>query len=164
MRIHDHFHVVSSFCLPSLLSSFLSATYSWLATEQDYGLSIYEIFPARSPRVNTSELEELTDLLPRVRAGHGWAAGEQAFFQLVAAVITLLFSSTTGALVGLWTRNALLEPLTETEVLNDSSHWHLSPVLAMSGCGSHDIDVSETVETIEVPELRRTRATTQAFV
>ena len=127
----DYFDVVSSYCLPSLFSALLSVLYSWLASEDDYGLTMYEIFPARSPRSNTSELEEIIDLLPRIRAGEGRSAADQSMFQLVTILITLLFSLSSGFVVGLCTRFQFLEPLRSAQVLHDESNWHIPHVVVL---------------------------------
>ena len=156
-RVPDYFHVMASYAMPALLSALLSVLFAWLASEQDYGLTMYEIFPERSPRANTSDFEEIADLLPRLRAGHGRSAAEQAFFQLLTALTTLLFACTSGVLVGLCLRTPWLEPLARGAALNDASHWHVHHVATGAG-GSVDAEVSDAIDSSHVPETGRTQS------
>lgn len=156
LRAPDYFDVVSSYCMPSLFSALLSVIFSWLASEDDYGLTMYEIFPARSPKSNSSELEEMIDLLPRIKAGEGRTAGDQTLFQLVTILITLIFSLSSGIIIGLCTRFKFFDPLQSGHELNDDNNWHIMQVVVLgneSNKGDNDCGV-ESAETSEASGLR----------
>ena len=63
---------------------------------------MYEIFPARTPELNTTEYFALQDEYPGVEftPGLGRSAGKQAGYQLVAAAVTLLMAIVGGAVTG----------------------------------------------------------------
>lgn len=153
----DPFHVVSSYSLPGLLSALLSVVYSALASEADYGLTLYEMFPARSPKLNTSELEELMDLLPHISAGDGRTAGDQALMQVVTIVTTIALSITTGAITGLCFRSSWIESLEKEQILSDDSNWNVPTVLMLGNENGGDGDVTESGEGVQLSDVLRTK-------
>ena len=66
-----------------------------------FTFSMYEVFPARAPDLNTTAYFALkdkygTDFTP----GLGRSAGKQAGYQIIAAVVTLFMAIVGGAVVG----------------------------------------------------------------
>lgn len=157
VHVPDYFDVVSSYCMPSMMSALLSVIYSWLASEADYGLTMYEIFPARSPKSNTSELEEIIDLSPRIQAGEGRTAIDQTIFQILTILITAIFASTSGIIVGLCTRSKFLDPLQTRKVLYDGNEWHIPQVIVTGKESTGEVSGGDASETIEIPERSRMR-------
>ena len=157
VHVPDYFDVISSYCMPSMLSALLSVIYSGLASEADYGLTMYEIFPARSPKTNTSELEEIIDLSPRIQAGEGRTAFEQTIFQVLTILITGIFASTSGVIVGLCTRCEFLDPLKNKKALSDWNEWHIPEVIVTGNGSSGEVSGGDASETIEIPDRIRMR-------
>ena len=62
--------------------------------------SLYTIFPARAPVLNSTQYIELVELNPDAVAGLGWSAGKQAGFQFVALAVTLVVAILGGVLTG----------------------------------------------------------------
>ena len=62
--------------------------------------SLYEIFPARAPVLNSTQYLELVKFNPDAMDGLGWSAGKQAAFQLAALAVTLALAIFGGLLTG----------------------------------------------------------------
>lgn len=156
VKIQDCFHVFSSLCIPSVLSGILCSIYSLIADEKEYGVSLYEVFPARSPRSNTSELEEILWLLSRVEPGLGLTAAEQAVNQLLALGTTVFLAVLSGALIGLLVRIPAFDPL--ERIMDDSCHWQISSIEVLLTGAESNFDLEATDHSLQVPRMKRMRA------
>ena len=65
-----------------------------------FDFSLYTIFPARAPVLNSTQYFELVKFDPNAAAGLGWSAGKQAAFQFAALVLTLALAISGGLLTG----------------------------------------------------------------
>jgi ammonium transporter Rh len=86
--------------MPGVLAGIVGAIMAGVASESQYGLSLYQQFPARAPTQNSSQIHgnpELTHLIP----GEGRSAGDQAGYQLLALAVTLLIASVGGLITGM---------------------------------------------------------------
>jgi ammonium transporter Rh len=162
LRLHDCFHVVPSFCLPIITSGILSSIYSLLADEKDYGVTLYEVFPARSPKSNSSELEEILWMLSRIEPGLGRTAGEQAVYQLIALSTIVSIALVSGVVSGVVIRHPMFDHLKKKEMFDDSGHWttgNLEVVMTggESNCELDNSNAGDQVETLQIPSLKRIR-------
>lgn len=70
---------------------------------KSFYLSLYTVFPARTPVLNSTQYFELVKFEPDATGGLGWSAGKQAAFQFAALVLTLVLAIFGGLLTGkLW--------------------------------------------------------------
>jgi ammonium transporter Rh len=86
--------------MPGVLAGVVGALMSGIASESQYGLSLYQQFPARAPTENNSQIHDnpgLTSFIP----GDGRSAGEQAGYQLLAVGITLVIAVAGGLITGM---------------------------------------------------------------
>ena len=65
--------------------------------------SLYLVFPARAPVMNSTEYLELVKLVPDAVSGIGRSAGHQAGFQMAALAITLAIAIIGGLITGRFT-------------------------------------------------------------
>lgn len=62
--------------------------------------SLYTIFQARAPVLNSSQYFELVKFNPQASDGLEWTAGKQAAFQFAALILTLALAIFGGLLTG----------------------------------------------------------------
>jgi ammonium transporter Rh len=71
-----------------------------IASESQYGPSLYQQFPARAPAKNSSHIYDNSEpslIIP----GDGRSAGEQAGYQLLALGVTLVIAIAGGLITGM---------------------------------------------------------------
>lgn len=71
---------------------------------------LYEIFPAMTPRENTSAFRYLQELLPHLEPGAGRSPAEQAGFQMATVVMCFVVPVIGGILTGTFVINHLNIP------------------------------------------------------
>merc|ERR1711976_888557 len=86
--------------MPGVFAGIAGAVAAAMASVDQYGYSVYQIFPIRAPVQNSTELMEINKVFSHVGAGMGRSATQQAGFQILALVITLVFAIVFGALTG----------------------------------------------------------------
>ena len=146
--LSDYFHVISSYCLPGLFSAILSIFYTWHASEQSYGLTIYAMFPGRSPKANSSDSEEILLSMPCIRPGDGQSAEKQALLQLVSLLITLFFSSAVGLLSGFGIRCKYLDLLEPHQMFCDETMWQIRGLDIQSSESNYDTETGDELRTV----------------
>ena len=62
--------------------------------------SLYTVFPARAPILNSTQYFDLVKFDPDAVDGLGWTAGKQAAFQFAALTVTLAMAISGGLLTG----------------------------------------------------------------
>ncbi|XP_039293259.1 uncharacterized protein LOC120353495 [Nilaparvata lugens] len=85
--------------LPGLFAGFVAASVSYQASESEYGMFLYSIFPARAPLRDSPEFQSLVSKID-VDPGTNRTAFNQACFQIVAIPCTLAFSIIGGVITG----------------------------------------------------------------
>lgn len=126
LHFEDRFYHTCSHCIPLLFGGVALTVYSFTASEYEYGHTLYELFPARSPVYNSSDLEEILINLPHIQPGHARSASHQALLQfilLIATILTALFIGALTALVAM--RVKLFDPLGTGSFFADSANWHV---------------------------------------
>jgi ammonium transporter Rh len=120
LKIHDTCGVLSLHVIPGVIAAILGAIFAACASFTDYGVGLYEYYPARAPTVNATEFADLKLTTP----GTGRGAGEQAGFQLAALALTIGMALVGGALTGLLLRLPVFEHLSEdVEMFDDEAQW-----------------------------------------
>ncbi|KAM3959716.1 rhesus blood group-associated glycoprotein Rh50 [Aphomia sociella] len=91
--------------MPGVYSGLLSVLFAGIATQENYGA-------------------ELVNVFPRI-AKEGSTAKEQALYQFIALIVTLGLSSISGFLTGLLSKLPLFDSLKEAERYDDEVNWEL---------------------------------------
>lgn len=100
LKLHDTCGVHNLHGMPGVLAGIVGAVLAGIASESQYGLSLYQQFPARAPAENSSQTHDnpgLSLLIP----GDGRSAGDQAGFQLLALGVTLVIAVAGGLITGM---------------------------------------------------------------
>jgi ammonium transporter Rh len=86
--------------MPGVLAGVVGALMAGIASESQYGSSLYQQFPARAPARNSSQIYDNTGLSVII-PGDGRSAGEQAGYQLLALGVTLVIAVAGGLITGM---------------------------------------------------------------
>lgn len=117
LKVHDTCGVHNLHGMPGVLAGIVGALMAGIASESQYGPSLYQQFPARAPTGNNSHIYDssgLTFFIP----GDGRSAGEQAGYQLLAVGVTLLIAIAGGLITGMWHHWQILIMQTEAFLIN----------------------------------------------
>ncbi|EDO30704.1 predicted protein [Nematostella vectensis] len=125
LHIHDTCGVNSLHGMPGILAAIASIVSSGLAGFGQYKTSLYTVFPARSPVINSTQYLELVQFVPDARAGLGRTATEQAGYQCAALVMTLAVSSMGGLITGFIVKQSFFDPMTEDRMYDDLHYWEV---------------------------------------
>jgi len=126
IKLHDSCGVLNLHGIPGVLSGVLSIIMCVVATEEQYGPSLYLIFPSCAPEEGTAELQEYQDKIPSIEGGEGRSLGMQAAYQSMALGITLAIAIVAGAITGLVLNvSSMFHPLTDYQLFNDVHFFHM---------------------------------------
>lgn len=95
LKIHDTCGVHNLHGMPAILAGLISALMAGIANEDQYHQSLYQIFPAMAPENATPTSEHIF-----IKAGLGRTAPEQAGYQILALVVTLIIAIVSGLITG----------------------------------------------------------------
>ena len=92
--------------MPGLVSGLLSGLFCYLASEKNYGQSLYIIFPKAAPLEDSSELVKIQEQFGAnhhdlVEGGESRTMETQALMQIAALAITLAIAIAGGAITGM---------------------------------------------------------------
>lgn len=97
MSVHDTCGVHNLHGMPGVLAGLVGVVAASLASSEDYGASLFRVFPAMAPHEANATL---------VVAGR--TSGQQARVQLLALAVTFVVAIVAGALVGQYLHSRLL--------------------------------------------------------
>ncbi|RWS16689.1 Rh-related protein-like protein, partial [Dinothrombium tinctorium] len=117
--------VKSAIGIPGILAGFASAIFAYISSEKQYGYSLFQIFVARAPTANSSDLHEILSYLPDISAGEGRTNYQQFICQIAYVGVTLLIAILGGCLTGLIIRQPFFEPLKSEDLFEDNVNWVL---------------------------------------
>lgn len=124
LKLHDTCGVHNLHGMPGVLAGIVGAIVAGVASEAQYGLSLYQQFPARAPVENSSQIHDnpgLSLLIP----GEGRSAGDQAGYQLLALGVTVVIAVAGGLITGFILRLPILNKLTREQYFDDSHFWEI---------------------------------------
>ncbi|RWS16920.1 Rh-related protein-like protein [Dinothrombium tinctorium] len=116
---------LSAIGIPGILAGFASAIFAYISSEKQYGYSLFQIFVARAPTANSSDLHEILSYLPDISAGEGRTNYQQFICQIAYVGVTLLIAILGGCLTGLIIRQPFFEPLKSEDLFEDNVNWVL---------------------------------------
>ncbi|XP_066267742.1 ammonium transporter Rh type A-like isoform X2 [Branchiostoma lanceolatum] len=125
LKIHDTCGVHNLHGMPGVLAGIIGAIVAAVAQPAQYGNSVYQIFPARAPIENSTDLATIQAAFPAIEAGNGRSAGLQAGFQMAALIVTLLIALVTGALTGLLLRLPIWDHPEKDSLYEDEDYWEI---------------------------------------
>lgn len=125
LKTHDTCGVNNLHGMPALIAAIAGAVTAAVATEDTYGYSLYQMFPARVPATNTSEYFRIKDNVD-VSLGLGRTGMQQGGYQIVALLVTLCIAVVGGLVTGVILKfvKFLDEPQGD-EIFEDHKFWHL---------------------------------------
>ncbi|XP_074639915.1 ammonium transporter Rh type B [Gouania willdenowi] len=124
-RIQDQCGIHNLHGLTALISCAAGIWAILVATEEDYGPSLYEIFTHRAPQEGDPKLKELQTLIPSLRPGLGRTAQQQALFQAAAVVSTIGLSAVGGIITGFILRLPYLAPPSDDLCFDDKAFFEV---------------------------------------
>lgn len=125
LKTHDTCGVNNLHGMPALIAGIAGAVTSAVATEETYGYSLYEMFPARVPATNTSEYYRIKEKVD-VEFGLGRTAMQQGGFQIVALVVALCIAVVGGLITGVILKYVkILDEPRGNEIFEDEKFWHV---------------------------------------
>ncbi|XP_025832930.1 ammonium transporter Rh type B isoform X2 [Agrilus planipennis] len=96
LHIHDTCGVHNLHGMPGVLAALVSAILAAIATESQYHTGLYDIFPARAPTIPSFN----QDVYRHIQ-GDGRTAMQQAGYQILALIMTVVVAIVTGFLTGI---------------------------------------------------------------
>ncbi|KAF8792591.1 Ammonium transporter Rh type B like protein [Argiope bruennichi] len=125
MKIHDTCGVNNLHGMPGILAGLVSAVVAAAANEKNYGYSLYQLYPARSPLVNTTEFQRIRSVLKDINSGEDWSEASQAYAQLEALFTTLAVAIAGGIVTGYVIRSPIFDPPKKHQIFDDTDYWEV---------------------------------------
>ncbi|CAN7943752.1 unnamed protein product [Ixodes pacificus] len=125
LRIHDTCGINNLHGMPGILAGIVSAVVAASATEEEYNYSLYTLYPARAPPVNSTDLEQIRFYTMAVHAGLGRSASSQGLFQLAALACTLAIAIGGGLFTGLIMKLKFFDAPSVDDLFDDETSWEI---------------------------------------
>lgn len=154
LKIHDTCGVNNLHGMPGLFAGIVGAVAAAMASQEGWGETFYEIFPAVIPAANTTEFKmykanySMSGL--SMEPGMGRSSGVQGGFQILALVITLLISIIGGALTGLLLKLPCWDNTVGDDMFDDRQFFHVEA----QGFPRNDVAIEDGNETDNDVKLR----------
>jgi ammonium transporter Rh len=100
LAIHDTCGVHNLHGMPGVMAGIVGAITAAMATQEEYGHSLFRQFPARVPELNSTDFDQLKSQFPDMEPGLGRSATTQAAYQIYALLTTLALAIVGGLLTG----------------------------------------------------------------
>ncbi|XP_041372827.1 ammonium transporter Rh type B-like [Gigantopelta aegis] len=126
-KLHDTCGVNNLHGMPGILAGLAGAVMAALATADDYGPSLQEIFPARGEESKNGT------------ASSGRSASVQGGYQMLALIITLAIAIVGGALTGLILKLSVFDGPDDDDLFDDGKHWEVADD-GFDGCDKQPIN------------------------
>ncbi|GBL73151.1 Ammonium transporter Rh type C [Araneus ventricosus] len=123
MNIYDPCGINSLHALPGLFSGIAGVLVALIANEQNYGHSLYKLYPAMAPMYNSTELIEISKYSPDVVPGLARSASMQACFQFLYVIEVMLVAILTGLITGTFLRLKIFDPVEDKQMYLDDPFW-----------------------------------------
>ncbi|XP_060580401.1 ammonium transporter Rh type B-like [Ruditapes philippinarum] len=127
LKIQDTCGVHNLHGMPGVLAAIAGAVMAAMATQEDWGVSLYEIFPYRAPKPDdiTNEFQRQFPSVD-VETGKGWSAGKQGGYQALALAVTLGIAIVSGFITGLILKIPIFDQVNdEEELFEDMMFWNV---------------------------------------
>ncbi|XP_055310101.1 ammonium transporter Rh type A isoform X2 [Sitodiplosis mosellana] len=122
LRIHDTCGVHNLHGLPAVLSAAFSIFYAWIASIDNYKDSLMDIFPALNHKNSTYALEHNTT---RIVGGFGRTVAEQAGYQALGIVSTIIVAVIGGLITGMILNLPMMRNLKKEEHHDDDIYYNV---------------------------------------
>ncbi|XP_055939253.1 ammonium transporter Rh type A-like isoform X3 [Argiope bruennichi] len=123
MNIYDPCGINSLHALPGFFAGITGVIAALIANEQNYGHSLYKLYPAMAPMHNSSELMEILKYSPDVAPGLARTAPMQACFQFLYVIEVMLVAILTGLITGIFLRLQIFDPVDDKQMYLDDPFW-----------------------------------------
>ncbi|XP_064104270.1 ammonium transporter Rh type B-like [Macrobrachium nipponense] len=123
--LHDSCGVHNLHGMPGVISAIVSIGMCMFASETYYGKDLYVQFPHMSPPANSSHFQELKMTLESLEPGSGWTPNQQALYQSLGLIVTLVIAIISGAITGISLSFDRCEPVSHHRLFSDAPYWEL---------------------------------------
>ncbi|XP_055328663.1 ammonium transporter Rh type B-like [Paramacrobiotus metropolitanus] len=131
--------------MPGILAGLASAVVCGLATEEVYGSSFWEAFPAVVPPSSSPLYSTLQTAYPEIKPGYGRTPALQAAFQLLSLLVSVLIAVASGLFCGMILRLKYFDPHKQVDMFDDEYLWNIPRELSFD----EEIDVKEMIGKLE---------------
>ncbi|XP_042907976.1 ammonium transporter Rh type B isoform X2 [Parasteatoda tepidariorum] len=125
INIMDACAINSLHTLPGFLAGLTGIFAALIGTVDNYGHSLYRIYPAMAPPINSNELADLQAQYPYIQAGESRTPANQACFQAYYMIECIIAGIILGLLNGLFLRMKMFDPLEEKQLYLDETFWNM---------------------------------------
>ncbi|XP_066924364.1 ammonium transporter Rh type B-like [Clytia hemisphaerica] len=125
-NIHDVRGVYATHGMPGIVSGLAAVVCAFLANEEHYGTSLYQLYPARVPSSNTTKYQDLIKIHPEIPASQGRSAYIQGAYQFGGLLVTVILALIGGLISGASIRVKFFEPLTAHDAFDDHADFQES--------------------------------------
>ncbi|XP_059484715.1 ammonium transporter Rh type B isoform X1 [Neocloeon triangulifer] len=125
IKLHDTCGVHNLHGMPGVLAGLIGALMAALASEKEYGESLYLQFPARAPMNNTSALNDVNEVLMFLEPGDNRSAIRQAGFQLIALLVTFIVAIVGGLITGFLLSCEWMGQVPRDRFFDDAHFWEV---------------------------------------
>ncbi|KFM68247.1 Ammonium transporter Rh type B, partial [Stegodyphus mimosarum] len=125
LHLHDTCGVNNLHGMPGVLAGLVSAVVASMASEENYGVSLYHLYPARSPLINSTDLSRLQLILGGIKPGDNWSEASQAYAQLEALATTIGIAVSAGIITGYIIRSPSFDPPKTLQLYDDTDYWEV---------------------------------------
>jgi len=136
LKIKDTCGVNNLHGMPGIIAGVVGVIMVSMASEEEYGSSLYKIFPAMAPNNGTLLADLQGKFSDSIQAGDGRTASQQAVWQLVALAVSLAMGIFGGMFTGLVLRTPIWNRPHGGDIYEDDPWWHVEegqPELAPEG-------------------------------
>lgn len=125
LNIHDTCGVHNLHGMPGVMAGIVGAITAAMATQEEYGVSLFRQFPARVPELNTTEFIQLKSQFADMEPGLGRSATNQAAFQMYALLTTLAVAIVGGLLTGFLLKLPIFDQVPRHRLFDDELSWEV---------------------------------------
>ncbi|GAB0093007.1 ammonium transporter Rh type A [Sergentomyia squamirostris] len=125
MRLGDTCGVHNLHGMPAVLSAVFSAIFAGAASVTNYGHTLYNTFPAMRPLNDTEHGGEHDHSEPTPFGGYGRSAAEQAGYQLLGILSTVVIAIAGGLIAGAFLRAPSVRKIPRDKQHDDEDSWEV---------------------------------------
>ncbi|XP_046657631.1 ammonium transporter Rh type A-like [Daphnia pulicaria] len=125
LAIHDTCGVHNLHGMPGVMAGIVGAITAAMATQEEYGHSLFRQFPARVPELNSTDFDQLKSQFPDMEPGLGRSATTQAAYQIYALLTTLALAIVGGLLTGILLKLPIFDQVPRHRLFDDELSWEV---------------------------------------
>ncbi|XP_046657634.1 ammonium transporter Rh type A-like [Daphnia pulicaria] len=125
LGIHDTCGVHNLHGMPGVIAGIVGAITASVATQEEYGYSLYRQFSARAPLAGTPEFIELEHHVEHLHAGLDRSASMQGGYQIATLFVTMAVAISGGLVTGFILRLPIFGKVPWDHLFDDELSWEV---------------------------------------